>query len=221
MKPFQIVWLIVLVGFHESIALAVDFRYWTEPAYYEHVGICNGSSNISFVDEYLLSGWARKSTENIQQWNFFHIPKSGGSSLRISLKQVAANQNLTVCARDFSLCFGSDAQLIIGHQYRKLIPNARLRGIQVSGITVLRHPVARMVSLYHYVRHTKSNPAYNIISQLTFEEFLLASNYPFEAGDPPNQITRLFCGESIRCSTDMDYALGIQECARTFCSYQL
>ena len=109
-----------------------------------------------------------------------HIPKSAGTTLTAVLAQVAGpapGQSLTIndhgrealtamplpARRQLRFVFGH-----LSHGIGRLLPQDSLY------ICVLRRPVPRIFSLYHYIRRTADHPAHDAVSggNLTFGQFL-------------------------------------------------
>ena len=108
-----------------------------------------------------VAEWSRKQLVEVGQWIFFHIPKCAGSSLADALSETAAKAGLEVCngkSNARSICKDSNAAFVHGHQFFGLGDDARERGLAFRSFTFLRHPVARVVSLYDYIRRKKNHP---------------------------------------------------------------
>ncbi len=63
-------------------------------------------------------------------------------------------------------------------------------------VTMLRHPVDRILSFYHYVRLKPKNDFYFISSRVPFEEFIEFDNIAIE-WHVQNQMTAMLCGYDI------------------------
>jgi len=123
-----------------------------------------------------------------------HIPKTGGVSLTSILStHFETDEQITQPIHTFLELSPTNLapyRLIAGH-FTYNIQDV------VSGnpifVTMLRHPLDRIISFYHYVRSKPKNDFYFISSQVSFEEFIdfdnIAINWHVQ-----NQMTAMLCG---------------------------
>lgn len=120
------------------------------------------------------------------------------------------------------LCTISNDDLITGHQEYGLVPLARDRNISSMYFTILRHPLTRIPSLYHYIQKSIGHRLYQDIKNITLIEFVKKYD------EASNRMTMLICGVSKNneCRKNPKYALklainhimndfavvGLQEC---------
>ena len=182
---------------------------------------------------------------------FFHIPKAAGTSLTKVLVASAIQHGLDVCnghgnaehecldatIRSSTTSAASEARpnlFVHGHQYQGLSDAARSPREVKTGlsrqafVTILRHPIARVVSLYDYIRWSKHHHAHAAVINMTLLAFLES---PYHGGEASNEMVRMFCGprhgpKAERCSNDGPFAVaearrhlllnfaavGLQEC---------
>lgn len=82
--------------------------------------------------------------------------------------------------------------------------DARERGLTFRSFTFLRHPVARVVSLYdYYIRCNKNHPRYNQTRKMSLVEFV-GSN-----AEAPNEMTRMLCGSACSATTTAAAAVAV------------
>ena len=200
----------------DAISRAVRNGAAASPGALRSLGVCNSSQPTALLAaiaaEYDVAAWAARDTSTVKQWNFFHIPKTAGTSLARTIMNSARNCGIDICEatkkRDADVnCVGSNHPLVRGHQYHGLVPHARARGLGSSYFTVLRHPVARVASLYHYIQRSKGHPNHAQIANMTLKDFAQGRSEAW------NEITRRLCGPKVgplhdRCAADKDFAVG-------------
>lgn len=100
---------------------------------------------------------------------FIHIPKTGGMSIKLALKQFSLKENeIPVHHRALSTAV------------RKHDPAKKVRAVLNLNIwstyykfAFVRNPFDWMVSLYHYIKKDKRDPRHMLAQKLTFKEFAL------------------------------------------------
>jgi hypothetical protein len=127
---------------------------------------------------------------------FVHLPKTGGSTLARVLKDQYASDTVLSLYDSFS---GAELQDV---------PRERLDGLRVvmghfafgahrfvtrraTYVTVLRDPVDRVVSHYHFVRHSPGHYLHRTAQGLSLSDYVVACH----EAEPNNDQTRLLCGE--------------------------
>jgi len=185
-----------------------------------------------------ISGGTSSKFQEVEQWNFFHIPKCAGTSLIAALERQAKAHGIGTCnghSQAEEECSKSDAGLIYGHQYYGLATQTQARnGWGSKYFTILRHPLTRVPSLYHYIRRSKHHHLHSLVRNQTLLDFLRFQS-PSDRGTGPgettNEMTRMLCGprsglDAQRCSSDRAWAVakakehllgsfavvGLQEC---------
>ncbi len=126
---------------------------------------------------------------------FLHAPKTGGTTLvRIIKRQCAPGSVLTLYDSSYGeeLAAYPSAEIdrvraIAGHFYfgvHRLIARPSIY------ITLLRDPVDRVISHYHFVRRSPEHYLYTAANELSLSEFVVACG----ADEPNNDQTRLLAG---------------------------
>lgn len=152
--------------------------------------------------------WAQRRHGDVDQWNFFHIPKCAGSSLIFALEDSATKAGLEVCngkSNARSLCRNSNASLVHGHQFFGLGNDARKRGLIFRSFTFLRHPVPRVQSLYNYIRESKPHPKHAETLNMSIIEFVQSNQ------EASNEMTRMLCGLACSSTTNAKDALALSK----------
>jgi hypothetical protein len=163
----------------------------------------------------------------MKQFNFFHIPKCAGQSLNFDLAARAKQCDVSYCHLNPKTqlhdthCTKSNDALVGGHQEYGLVPAARLRGVPSMYITILRHPLSRVPSLYHYILKSQGHFLHKEVQGMSLMEFVSSIE------ESQNRMTMLLCGvsENSRCRKPLyalsravkhlinDFAVvGLQEC---------
>jgi hypothetical protein len=109
---------------------------------------------------------------------FLHLPKTGGTTLRSIVRRqyprgVICETPPTPCL-DLPAAERARVRVLQGH-----VPfgaHAWL-AVPVDYVTMLREPVDRLVSLYHYARHKPGNPLHPLARALSLRDFA-ASGHP-------------------------------------------
>lgn len=123
-------------------------------------------------------------------WLFVHIPKTAGSSFRAELAgRLRPDRNIVVDYEDESTPFHQRLQAVVqefadglaqqpvrfasGHIFRSHAAFIAERHPDVRPITMLRNPVARVVSDFRYARTPRHPPYREFIRQFpTFEDYV-------------------------------------------------
>jgi len=101
--------------------------------------------------------------------HFLHIPKTGGTTLRAHLDNEHALSHHAVKSIAEIPPSDLDTSICSGH-YHFLGPEHRY-------ITILRHPIKRVTSLYHFIMRSPRHYLYNEIKHLTLEKFCKEKYY--------------------------------------------
>ena len=188
-------------------------------------GLAN--SSLSDADAELIEQWRRSNrglSAAAKQWSFFHIPKTAGNSLTEAIFRAARAANVSTCrghANAETHCNRSTAGQITGHQYYSPT-DVSADPEHLRYFTLLRHPVNRVVSLYHFIRHEKDHHQHAEVQAQTLAEFASSNE------EAHNVMATMLCGHRghWRCKDDAAYAtaqakrhlsqsfgsVGIQEC---------
>lgn len=127
-----------------------------------------------------------------------HIPKTGGVSLTKTLQK---QFELGKCINNPHISLPELTHTALAPY--KLISGHFTYNIQdvISGnpifVTMLRHPIDRIISFYHFVRSKPNNNFYFIANQTSFEEFIEFDNIAIE-WHVQNQMTAMLCGYDFR-----------------------
>lgn len=119
---------------------------------------------------------------------FIHLPKTGGSTMyHIITNQIfqgesnclsVGNQEQVKQFQELTFEQVSAYKVIAGHINFMLAKNKFGESIrQFFTFTVLRNPVAQMISLYQYILQTPKHLQHNKVKNLSFEEFIDSDLY--------------------------------------------
>jgi hypothetical protein len=106
---------------------------------------------------------------------FCHIPKTAGMTFRTIIEDQFACEDvcpatLNAQLKKLSLEDLRRYRLFRGHLGFSNLPSL-LSGKRVINITVLREPVARVISHYDYIRRMPGDPHYSAVKDMSLEEF--------------------------------------------------
>ncbi|MBD2462786.1 sulfotransferase family 2 domain-containing protein [Oscillatoria sp. FACHB-1407] len=106
---------------------------------------------------------------------FPHIPKTAGMTFRTILEDQFHNDDvcpatLNAQLKDYSQADYEKYRLFRGHINYVDIPQI-LSHKHLLLVTVLREPVARVISHYEYIRRMPGDPHYDMVKDMTLEEF--------------------------------------------------
>lgn len=139
---------------------------------------------------------------------FIHVPKAAGTSiLKISEEEYNVNH-----IRSFYTFYTEHQDAF---NQLKNMPSSRLNQIKwVQGhvqfglhdaisrpcvyMTMLRHPIDRVISYYYYLKRNPSHPLYKYAKYMDLDAFILSGN-PIIENRIFNMQTRLLCGEKEPC----------------------
>lgn len=123
---------------------------------------------------------------------FTHIPRTGGTSLRQYIAQRVSSHRFMDALSDFA--FATDAELRgvefvathCGHGVLKRLPEARR-------LVILRDPVERVISHYHYLREQDANVSYasHYAKTMTLADFVAQTNPAVSTGVENAQVWHL------------------------------
>ncbi|KAJ8603593.1 hypothetical protein CTAYLR_004846 [Chrysophaeum taylorii] len=126
----------------------------------------------------------------------FHIPKTGGSALEkmlfmplSKLRNWSTFHDNDNAERVFDALRSeerSKLDFLSGHQHIGL--DSALGGRQAMYVCMLRHPVDRMVSLYRYVRGSRTHHRHALALNQSFAEFMASA-----ASETSNWVTKALC----------------------------
>lgn len=127
---------------------------------------------------------------------FYHIPKTGGSSMIkkfnreyddvFELDGSSSNYN--------NINFNHEYDIIIGHKLLN-IDRKFSKGINIEYISFFREPIDHFLSTFYYIKRNPHNRYYNIIKNLTLEEFL---NSNIKIQDFDNYQVRMLSGTYVQ-----------------------
>jgi len=108
---------------------------------------------------------------------FLHIPRTGGTSFRWMMAAQYGNEKMGLIRYDYLIeaeviSRQEDFKVITGHLYIDDEVVQNLNGTYNS-ITILRHPLYRALSFYHYATNWKGNNEHEAIKSYSLEEFLI------------------------------------------------
>lgn len=116
---------------------------------------------------------------------FLHLPRTAGTTLNAVLRNhFAPEAILSVYDKDeyerhkyHSPDFFTPIKLITGHLLLETTDPPSIYGMPVSVITLLREPIARLVSEYEFLKTWKSNHLYAVLNEnsISFSEYLRSS----------------------------------------------
>jgi hypothetical protein len=201
----------------------------------EQLEFCSNMTHYSSIfsttdkgDNITLNAWTSRNLTTIKQFNFLHIPKAAGTSLNNDLSEKAKRCHVAMChvkphtrESEDDYCRKSNDALVGGHQEYGLVPAARSRGVPSMYITILRHPLSRVPSLYHYILKSQGHFLHKEVKGMSLMEFVSSIE------ESQNRMTMLLCGvsENSRCRKPLyalsravqhlinDFAVvGLQEC---------
>ncbi|GAB4132611.1 MAG: hypothetical protein Fur0046_02520 [Cyanobacteria bacterium J069] len=109
---------------------------------------------------------------------FCHIPKTAGMTFRTLLEDYFACADICPATlsnqiRNYTPEQLRQYRLFRGHLGFVNIPKL-LEGKHLVKVTVLREPVSRVISHYEYIRRTPDDPHYEMVGQMTLEEYATA-----------------------------------------------
>lgn len=118
---------------------------------------------------------AQYNLQNQDVLYFCHIPKTAGMTFRTIIEDQFACEDvcpatLNAQLRKLSLEELRRYRLFRGHLGFSNLPSL-LPGKRVINITVLREPVARVISHYDYIRRMPGDPHYAAVKDMSLEEF--------------------------------------------------
>lgn len=128
-----------------------------------------------------------------------HIPKTGGSMLFYLLKQQYAPEQVVVRPDDDDFAMRRESALIIpfnlsGKRVMRAhtdwsLPDYIEQPLEL--ITMLRHPIDRVISLYRFVRRQSSHPQTKRANEMTLREFV---DWDYGQHQCQNVMTRWLAG---------------------------
>lgn len=150
-------------------------------------------------DEWPRCGtWREPQSRSQRHWAFCHMPKTGGMTMRTVLERgaradghhvthLAKNYDTPRCAMGSG---GAHCRGILGTQslpqLRKAFPKHR-----PTLITMLREPVERSYSAYHYVLRERNKPIHPLYKANTLEALLRGQRFYNDIGLGRNAYTRV------------------------------
>jgi len=110
---------------------------------------------------------------------FLHIPKCAGSTLRFSIfaNWFSTNETVTACnsipgsIEDYKLRDNANVKLVQGHFLYSENMHEYLSN-QAVYFTMLRDPVDRFVSAFHYIKGNSTHPNHEKLRNLDFESYV-------------------------------------------------
>jgi hypothetical protein len=127
---------------------------------------------------------------------FSHIPKTGGTTLEhILAKNHRLSDVLHINAPDLNGCPDllklkkNPPDLICGHHPMHGLLYALLPDLPLAHITMLRHPVDRVLSFYNYILGKSDHPLHAQCQSLSLEDFLRQKPTPELANGQTRRLT--------------------------------
>lgn len=107
--------------------------------------------------------------------NFTHIPKTAGMTFRTVVEDYFHGSEVCPATLDNHLAVMDPEtirtyRLFRGHLGFNNIPEL-MADKQIVNVTVLREPIARVISHYEYIRRMPGDPQYEAVIKMTLEEF--------------------------------------------------
>ncbi|NJR66595.1 MAG: sulfotransferase family 2 domain-containing protein [Leptolyngbyaceae cyanobacterium CRU_2_3] len=108
--------------------------------------------------------------------NFSHIPKTAGMTFRTIVEDQFNDEETCPATLDWQIKSISPEEfrkyrLVRGHLVQVNLLELLPPGKRMINVTVLREPIARLISHYEYIRRMPEDPFYPAVKDMTLEEF--------------------------------------------------
>ncbi len=139
----------------------------------------NFTRNLAFLQKNVITSTSGYAFTQAAQWVFCHVPKTGGTTLEnILARNVPLKDILRINAPVLNHCpcsygaTGRHPRLVMGHHPLHGLVYQLLADAPLFHMTFIRHPLARVVSWFNYLKTRPEHLLHARIQSMDLDEFL-------------------------------------------------